>query len=62
MDLAAIYDGVVPLTQDSLASMAGTTRPTTNGVLQGLVKDGIVRLGRGRFQVLDPDALAARAR
>ena len=62
LELSTIYDGVVPLTQDSLASMAGTTRPTTNGVLQGLVAAGIVQLGRGRFQVLDHDALAVRAR
>jgi CRP/FNR family cyclic AMP-dependent transcriptional regulator len=62
LDLAAIYDGVVPLTQDNVASMAGTTRPTANGVLQALVVDGILSLGRGRFEVLDRPALEARAR
>jgi CRP/FNR family cyclic AMP-dependent transcriptional regulator len=62
LDLTAIYEGVVPLTQDSVASMAGTTRPTANGVLQGLVADGILSLGRGRFEVLDRAALEARAR
>jgi CRP-like cAMP-binding protein len=62
LDLATIYDGVVPLTQDSVASMAGTTRPTTNGVLQTLVAARIVTLGRGRFEVLDRQALADRAR
>ncbi len=62
LDLDAIYEGVVPLTQDNLASMAGTTRPTTNGVLQGLVAAGLVALGRGRLQVLDRERLAARAR
>jgi CRP/FNR family cyclic AMP-dependent transcriptional regulator len=62
LDLAAIYDGVVPLTQDNVASMAGTTRPTANGVLQALVADGILSLGRGRFEVLDRPALEARAR
>ncbi len=62
LDLDAIYDGVVPLTQDNLASMAGTTRPTTNGVLQTLVSTGLVALGRGRLEVLDRTRLEARAR
>ena len=62
LDLDAIYDGVVPLTQDNLASMAGTTRPTTNGVLQQLVRDGLVAVGRARLQVLDRDRLESRAR
>jgi CRP-like cAMP-binding protein len=62
LELAEMYDGVVPLTQDSLASMAGTTRPTANGVLRGLVEEGLVTLGRGRFHVLDVAALQARAR
>ena len=62
LDLDAIYEGVVPLTQDNLASMAGTTRPTTNGVLQQLVRDGLVAVGRGRLQVLDRARLESRAR
>jgi CRP-like cAMP-binding protein len=62
LDLTEIYGGPVPLTQDNLASMAGTTRPTTNGVLQTLAAAGIVRLGRGRFEVLDRLALEARTR
>jgi CRP-like cAMP-binding protein len=61
-DLDAIYEGTIPLTQDNLASMAGTTRPTANGVLQRLVADGILRLGRGRVEVLDRAALVRRAR
>lgn len=61
-ELDGIYDGEVPLTQDNVASMAGTTRPTANVVLQGLATEGIVTVGRGRFRVLDPAALAARAR
>jgi len=65
-DLAAMYDHgprpvVVPLRQDDLASMVGTTRPTTNRVLQQLVDDGLVTLGRGRIEIEDPSALAARA-
>jgi CRP-like cAMP-binding protein len=62
VELDGIYDGTIPLTQDNLASMAGTTRPTANGVLRGLVADGIVHLRRGRIEVLDRSTLTARAR
>ena len=62
----ALYDQgrrpvVVPLRQDDLATMVGTTRPTANRVLQQLVDDGLVTLGRGRIEIDDLDALAARA-
>jgi len=57
-------DGTVsiPLTQEDLASLAGTTRPTTNRVLQELAAVGIVSLGRGRTDVIDPAGLARKAR
>jgi CRP-like cAMP-binding protein len=66
-DLARVYgpsdEGVViPLTQDELASIAGTTRPTVNQALRALELDGIVELGRGKTIIPDVDALAARAR
>ncbi len=65
--LAAEYsDGraetVIPLTQEALASMAGTARPTANRVLRALESDGLVRVGRGRITVLDAEALRIRAR
>ena len=41
----------IPLTQEDLASLAGTTRPTANRALQGLVDDGRVTLRRGRIDV-----------
>jgi CRP-like cAMP-binding protein len=53
---------VVALTQDDLASMAGTTRPTANRVLKRAEADGLLRLGRGRIEILDTDHLARRAR
>lgn len=52
----------VPLRQEELASLAGSTRSTTNRVLQQLVDDEIIRLGRGRIVILDCAALAARGR
>jgi CRP/FNR family cyclic AMP-dependent transcriptional regulator len=53
---------VIALTQDDLASMAGTTRPTANRVLKRAEADGLLRLGRGRIEILDADRLAHRAR
>jgi CRP/FNR family cyclic AMP-dependent transcriptional regulator len=53
---------VVPLTQDVLAGMAGTTRPTANQVLRSAENDGLIRIGRGEVRVEDPRALARRAR
>lgn len=52
----------VPITQSDLASMAGTTRPTANRVLQELVAAGTVGLSRGQIVVSDRPALARRAR
>ena len=65
--LARLYgpadDGVViPWTQDELAGLAGTTRPSVNQVLRGLEGAGLIELGRGRTIVRDPAALAARVR
>jgi CRP/FNR family cyclic AMP-dependent transcriptional regulator len=53
---------VITLTQDDLASMAGTTRPTANRVLKRAEADGLLRLGRGRIEILDAARLASRAR
>lgn len=57
------YGGsTIPLTQDDLATMAGTTRPTANRVLQKAVADGLLELGRSRFDVLDRGGIERRAR
>jgi CRP-like cAMP-binding protein len=53
---------LVPLTQDDLASLAGTTRQTVNQVLRDAEAGGLVATARGRIEILDPDGLAARAR
>ena len=52
----------VPLTQEQLAGMAGTTRPTANRVLQELAGLGIITVGRGRIDVVDQALLDRRAR
>lgn len=41
------------LTQDDLASLAGTTRETVNRVLGGLREQGLIRVERARLSVLN---------
>ena len=64
-ELAEIYgsgDGevTVPLRQEDLAGLAGTSRATVNRVLREEEGRGTVRLGRGRVVVLDRATLARR--
>lgn len=64
-ELAELYGGeesVIPLTQEELAEMAGTTRSTVNRVLQDEQQRGTLELKRGRTIVLDADEIARRAR
>jgi CRP-like cAMP-binding protein len=51
----------IPLSQTDVAELAGATRPTANRVLRQLEADGLVRLGRGRLDVVDPAALRRQA-
>lgn len=53
-DVDGVDTVTIPLTQEDLASLAGTTRPTANRALQPLVADGIIELRRGRIEVTDP--------
>jgi CRP/FNR family transcriptional regulator, cyclic AMP receptor protein len=66
LELGALYaEGdttVVPLTQEDLAGLAGTSRATVNRVLREEETRGTVKLGRGRTTVLDAEALARRGR
>ena len=52
----------VPLTQEELATLAGTSRATVNKVLREEQAAGTIELARGRTTLLDPDALERRAR
>lgn len=67
-DLAQVYkrtdDGTVtiPLTQEELAEMAGTSRATVNKILREEAARGTVELRRGRTIVTDLELLAQRAR
>lgn len=64
-ELAGLYGGeqsVIPLTQEELAEMAGTTRSTVNRVLQEEQQRGTLELKRGKTIVLDAEEIARRAR
>jgi CRP-like cAMP-binding protein len=52
----------IPLTQDDIAALAGTSRATANRVLRAEQERGTIRLARGRTVVLDRDAIDRRAR
>jgi CRP/FNR family transcriptional regulator, cyclic AMP receptor protein len=66
LELGRVYGGsppiVIPLIQDDLAALAGTSRATVNRVLRDAERRGLVELGRGRTVVKDPDGLARLAR
>lgn len=52
----------VPLTQEELASLAGTSRATVNKVLREEQEHGTLELRRGRTTIVDAAALERRAR
>ena len=62
IDLADQYAGLGPrvsllVTQDDIAGLAGTTRPTVNEVLRTLEAAGAIELHRGRVDVIDRTVL-----
>ena len=52
---------VIPVTQEMLASLAGTTRPTANQVLGRLAASQVVEVSRGQIVVLNRKELDRRA-
>src|SRR4051794_29493585 len=54
--------GVVPLTQEELSNLAGTSRATINRIVRDAQSRGELAVRRGRIEVLDAAALTARAR
>jgi CRP/FNR family cyclic AMP-dependent transcriptional regulator len=66
-ELSRVYgdggdDAVIPLTQEELAELAGSTRATVNLVLRTEEKRGSIELRRGRTIVLKRDDIVRRAR
>lgn len=68
VELTAVYAGAdagavaIPLRQEDLAGVAGTSRATVNRVLREEEARGAVALGRGRITVLDVATLERRGR
>ena len=68
VELAGVYGAAdagsvgIPLRQEDLAGLAGTSRATANRVLREEEGRGTVSLGRGRITVLDSAALERRGR
>lgn len=61
VELSEVYGDVVPLTQEDLAGLAGTTRATVNRALRREEKLGTIALGRGRVSVVDRAGLLRRS-
>ena len=63
-ELSELYGGEIPLAQEQLAELAGTSRATTNRVLRDLERRGVVELRRGwsSFGTRTCSSAAARLR
>ena len=66
LELARVFSSpppvTIPLIQEDIAALAGTSRATVNRVLRDAERSGIVELRRGRTVVLDELALTRLAR
>jgi CRP/FNR family transcriptional regulator, cyclic AMP receptor protein len=67
-EMAALYgtgqdpgEVTIPLSQDDIAGLAGTSRATVNRVVREEEEKGTLELGRRRIRVLDIESLRARA-
>jgi CRP/FNR family transcriptional regulator, cyclic AMP receptor protein len=65
-ELAVLYGQgapgtVIPLPQQEIAGLAGTSRATVNRVLRAEATRGTVELHRGQTKIVDPATLAKRA-
>ena len=67
-ELRDVYAGttagevIIPLNQEQLAQLAGTSRATVNRVLREMQRGAGIELRRGKVVILDRDAVARRAR
>jgi CRP/FNR family cyclic AMP-dependent transcriptional regulator len=55
--LADTFGDTIPLTQDDLAGLCGTTRQTANEVLRDLAARAVIALHRGRLDIVNRVAL-----
>lgn len=62
VELGDLYRGEIPLPQEQLAELAGTSRATANRVLRDLQERGLVELGRCSVTVREAEGLRQRSR
>jgi CRP/FNR family transcriptional regulator, cyclic AMP receptor protein len=66
VELGRVYGGRVPVTipliQEEIAALAGTSRATVNRVLRDAEQRGLVRLARGRTELVDMAGMARMGR
>ncbi len=53
---------IVPLTQQDVADLVGTSRPTASSMLQDAQRNGLIKLERGKITIVDPARLETRSR
>jgi hypothetical protein len=51
------HETIIPITQDVLAQLSGCTRPTANRTLRAGEEAGVIKMTRGRIEILDLTAL-----
>ena len=61
VELGDVYAGTIPLPQEQLAELAGTSRATANHVLRELERRGVVELRRATVIVREPERLKERS-
>jgi CRP/FNR family transcriptional regulator, cyclic AMP receptor protein len=61
VELGDLYSSDIPLAQEQVAELAGTSRATANRVLRELERGGVVELGRCAVLVREPESLRRRS-
>jgi CRP-like cAMP-binding protein len=61
VELADLYGECIPLPQEQVGELAGTSRATANRVLRELERRGVVELRRSNVIVLEPERLRERS-
>jgi CRP/FNR family transcriptional regulator, cyclic AMP receptor protein len=61
VELGDLYSATIPLPQEQLAELAGTSRATANRVLRELERRGVVELHRSTVIVREPERLRQRS-
>lgn len=61
VELGDLYGECIPLPQEQVAELAGTSRATANRVLRDLQRRGLLELGRSSVTVREPEGLRRRS-